>query len=66
MTLNNTEHLLIITSKITECVSISAFASLIGISLSFASSAATTKICSVTAGIQKHGSIILKRRNMIK
>ena len=29
MTLNNTEHLLIITSKITECVSISAFASLV-------------------------------------
>ena len=46
--LNYVEHLLILVSAVTGCVSISAFASL---------------VCAITAGIKKYNSIIKKKRN---
>ena len=50
-TLNYIEHFLILASTITGCVSISAFASLIGIPIGITSSAIGLKICAKTAGI---------------
>ena len=65
--LNYTEHLLIVISTITGCVYISAFASLVGISVGITSSAIGVKICVITAGIKKCKSTDKKRgRNMIK
>ena len=59
-TLNYIEHFLNLTSTITGCISISAFASLIDISIGL-------KICAVTAEIKKYKSIIKKKkRSMMK
>ena len=52
--------LFITISTITGCVSIFAFASFIGIPIEIASSAIGLKICAITAGIKKYGSIIKK------
>ena len=51
--LNYIEHLLISMSTVTGCVSISAFASLVGIPIVITSSAIILKICAITAGIKK-------------
>ena len=59
MILNYTEHLLISASTVSGCVSISAFASLVGVSVG---SAATIKICKITARIKKYKSIIKKKK----
>ena len=56
------EHLLILTSAVTGCVSISAFSSLVGLPIGTASSAVALKICAITAGIKKYKSIIKKKR----
>ena len=48
-TLNYTEQFLILGSTITGCVSISAFASLVGIPIGITSSAIGLKICTITA-----------------
>ena len=61
-TLNYIEHFLILASTITGCVSISAFASLIGIPIGITSSAIGLKICAITAGIKTYKSIIKKRK----
>ena len=53
-TLNYIEHFLILASTITGCVSISAFASLVGIPIGITSSAIGLKICAITAGIKKY------------
>ena len=58
--LNYIDHLLITISTITGCVSIFAFVSFIGIPIEIASSAIGLKICAITAGIKKYGSIIKK------
>ena len=50
-TVNYIEQFLILASKITGCVSISALASLIGIPIGITSSATVLKICEITAGI---------------
>ena len=50
--LNYINHLLIVTSTITGCISISAFASLVGIPIGMASSTIGLKICVITAGIK--------------
>ena len=55
---NYIEHSLIIISTITGCVSISAFASLVGILTGITSSAIGVNICVITAGIKKYKSII--------
>ena len=61
-TLNYIEHFLILASTITGCVSISAFASLIGIPIRVTSSAIGLKICAITTGIKKYMSIIKKKK----
>ena len=50
--------MLIAISTITGCVSISAFASLVGIPVGIASSTIGLKICVITAGIKKGRSMI--------
>ena len=52
--LNYVEPLLILASKITGCVSISAFASLVCVPVGNASSAVEMKICKITTGIKKY------------
>ena len=49
-------------SPITGCVSISAFASLVGIPIGIASSTIGLKICVITIGIKKYKLIIKKKR----
>ena len=51
-TLNYLEHLLILASTVTWCVSISPFASLVGIPVSIASSAMGLKIFPIISGIK--------------
>ena len=50
--LNYIDHLLIVTSAINGCISIFAFASLVGIPLGITNSAIELKICVITAGIK--------------
>ena len=49
-------------STITGCVSISAFASLVGILIGIKSSAIGFKICAITVGIKKYKSITTKKK----
>ena len=60
--LNYTEHSLIAISTSTGCVSISAFASLVGIPIGMASFTIGLKICVKTAAIKNYKSIIKKKR----
>ena len=60
--LNYIDHLLIVFSTITGCVSIAAFASLVGIPIGITSSATGLKICVITAGIKKYKSITKKKK----
>ena len=60
-TQNYIEHLLIFATTITGCISISAFASLLGIPIGITSSAIGLNICPITAGIKKYKSIIKKK-----
>ena len=53
----------ILVSTITGCISIFAFASLLGIPIGIASSAIVLKICAIAAGIKKYKSIIKKKNN---
>ena len=52
--LNYAEHLLILASKITGCVSISAFVSSVSVPVGITSSTVGIKICAITAGIKKY------------
>ena len=58
---NYIKPLLILISKNTGCVSISAFVCLVGIPTGITSSAIGLKICVITAGIKKYKSIIKKK-----
>ena len=60
--LNYIDHSLIVTSTITGCVSISAFASLAGIPIGITSSAIGLKICARIAGNKKYKSMITKKK----
>ena len=60
--LNYVEHLLILASTVTGCVSISAFASLVCVPVGVMSYAVGMKICAITAGIKKYKSIIKKKK----
>ena len=51
--LNYIEHFLILASTVIVCISISAFASLLGISIEITSSATGSKTCAIPAGIKK-------------
>ena len=50
------------TSAVTGLVSISAFASIVGILIGYTSSAVGLKICAIIAGIKNYKSIIKKMR----
>ena len=56
-TLNYIEHFLILASIVTGCISISAFASLLGIPNGITSSAIGLEICAITEGIRKRSMI---------
>ena len=60
--MNYIDHSLIAISTITECISISTFASLLGIPIGIGSSTIELKICVITAGIKKYKSIIKKKK----
>ena len=61
-TLNHIEHVLFLAFTITGCVSISVFASLIGIPIGLSSSAIRLKMCAITGEIKKYKSIIKKKK----
>ena len=61
-TLSYIEHFLTLGSTITGCISISAFASLVGIPIGIRSCAIGSKICAITVGIKKYESIIKKKK----
>ena len=54
---------MVVATIITGCVSISALASLVCVSVGITSSAVRIKICAITARIKKCKSIIKKKRN---
>ena len=60
-TLNCIEHVLILASTITGCISISAFAFLLGIPIGITSSPIGLEICAIAADIKKYNSIINKK-----
>ena len=60
--LNYIDQLLIVISATTGCVSISAFASTVGIPIGITRSAIELKIFAITAGIKKCKSIIKKKK----
>ena len=64
MTLNYIEHFLILASAVTRYILISAFTSLLGISIGITSSAMGLKIYTITARIKKLKS--KRRKSMIK
>ena len=65
--LNYIEHSLIAISTIPGCVSISAFASLVGISIGITSYTTGLKIYVITAESKRYKSAVKKRRrSMIK
>ena len=60
--LNYIEQFFILPSIITGCVSISAFAALLGIPTGIRSSAIGLKICAIAEGIKKYKLIIKKKK----
>ena len=56
------DHSLVVIFTITVYVSISAFASLVGIQIGITSSALGLKTCVITAEIKKYKSIIKKKK----
>ena len=62
MYLDYLEHLLILVSRITSCVSMPAFASLVCVPIDIMSSEVGLKTCAITAGIKKY-HLIFKRKN---
>ena len=60
--LNYVENLLILSSIVTGCVSVSAFASLLDINIGITSSAVGWNICAIIAGIKKFKSMIKKKK----
>ena len=61
-TLNYIQHFLILASTVTECISISAFTSLVSIPIGIKSSAIGLKMFAITAGIKKCKSMIKKHK----
>ena len=60
--LNYVEHLFVLASAVTRCVSISAFVSFVGIPIGITSSAVGIKISAITAEIKTYKSIINKKK----
>ena len=61
-TLNYIQHLIILASAITGCISISVFASFFGVSIGIPSSTIGLIVCAITARIKKYNSIIKKKK----
>ena len=61
-TLNCIERFLCLASVVNGCISISPFASLLGIPVGITSAAIGLKICTVTTRIKKFKSLIEKRK----
>ena len=59
---NYVEHLLILVSTVTGCVSVSTFASLVFVLVGITSSAVGIKMCAITAGVKKYKAIIKKKK----
>ena len=59
---NYLEHVLILASTVTSCVSISGFTLLIAIPLGITSPVVRLKICSIITGVKKYKSIIQKKK----
>ena len=66
ITLNCIEQFLILACTTTGCISISAFASLVGISIEITISAIGLIICAITAVIKKQKSTIKKKKTKNK
>ena len=60
--LNYVENLFVLSSVITGCVSISAFATLVCLPAGITSPAIDINICTITVGIKKYKSIIKKKK----
>ena len=60
--LNYIEHLLILISTVTGCISISGFASLVGIPIGIMSLEIELKICVINARIKEYRLIINKKK----
>ena len=60
ITLNYIKHFLILASTATRCISISPFASLVGISIGITSYTIGLKMCAITAEIKKYKAITKK------
>ena len=60
--LNDVEHLLILASTVTGCISIAVFTSLVAVPVGITSSPVKLKIYAVTKGIKKYKSIIKKKK----
>ena len=60
--LNYIDHLLIVISTVTGCVSTSTFVSLVGIPIRTTSTSIELKICAKTAGIKRYKSIIYEKK----
>ena len=58
----NYEHLLILISAVTGCVSIYGFASLFCVPVGIKSSAVGIKICAITSGIKKYHPIVKEKK----
>ena len=56
------EHLLILASTITSCVSIFAFASLVCVPICITSSTVGTKTCAITGRFKKYKSVVKKKK----
>ena len=61
-TLNYIDHFLILAFVVTECISKSVFASLLGITVRIRTSAIGFKIFTITTGIRKYKSMINKKK----
>ena len=62
--MNYIEHSLIVISTINGCVSISTFASLVGITIALANCTIGLKMFVITAAIKKYKSIIKKKKRI--
>ena len=51
--LNYIEHFLILASVVTQCIPVTAFASLLGVPIGITRSEIGLKICTITAGVEK-------------
>ena len=59
--LNYCKHFLVLVFAVSGCVSISAFASLVSVSVGMAHSAVGSKICVIIAGIKRYKSIVKEK-----